>query len=71
MTLPKFLIYFSFGVCEPSTINNFDDKSYMRERKYSVDFISCLEFFLVKKLNDNNSKIENQIGIKYVNVVKK
>ncbi|MBQ7105126.1 MAG: hypothetical protein IJN90_04645 [Bacilli bacterium] len=42
-------------------INNFDDKSYMRERKYSVDFISCLEFFLVKKLNDNNSKIENQI----------
>lgn len=44
-------------------INSFDKEKYMRERKYSVDFISCLEFFLVKKLGDN-SKIQNQIRLK-------
>lgn len=45
-------------------INNFDKEKYMRERKYSVDFVSCLEFFLVKKLDSNNSKIQNQFRLK-------
>lgn len=45
-------------------INIFDSEKYMRERKYTVDFISCLEFFLVKRLNSNNSHIQNQICLK-------
>ncbi|MBP3461578.1 MAG: hypothetical protein J6K21_04135 [Bacilli bacterium] len=45
-------------------INSFDKEKYMRERKYSVDFVSCLEFFLVKKLDGDNSKIQNQIRLK-------
>lgn len=45
-------------------INSFDKEKYMRERKYSVDFVSCLEFFLVKKLNGDNSKIAKQIKLK-------
>ncbi len=45
-------------------INVFENNRYMKERKYIVDFITCIEFFLIKKLNDNNSKIESQFNLK-------
>lgn len=45
-------------------INVFENNRYMKERKYIVDFITCIEFFLVKKLNDNNNKIESQFNLK-------
>ena len=45
-------------------INSFDKEKYMRERKYSVDFVTCLEYFLVKKIVGADSKIQNQIRLK-------
>lgn len=41
-------------------INNFEKSRYMRERKYIVDIVTCLESLLVKKIIDVNSKIETQ-----------
>lgn len=45
-------------------INSFDKEKYMRERKYSIDFVSCIEFFLVRRLVGNNSKIQEQFRLK-------
>ena len=45
-------------------IHNFEKSRYMRERKYVVDIVTCLELFLIKKLNDSNNKIEEQFKFK-------
>ena len=45
-------------------INNFEKVRYLKERKAIIDLVTCLEFFLVQKLNASNSKLENQFKFK-------
>lgn len=45
-------------------INNFDEKQFMRERNYSVSFITCLESLLVSKTEDEKSSIKQQLKFK-------
>ena len=45
-------------------ISIFEESHYMKERKYIVDFITCIEFLLVKKIKGDSSKIENQFKFK-------
>lgn len=45
-------------------ISVFDESQYFMRRKYIVNFITCIEFFLVKKTNSASSKIESQFNLK-------
>ncbi len=45
-------------------ISNFEKDGYIRERKYIVDIVTCLESILVKKFSDSNNKIEDQFKFK-------